>query len=120
MKAVSNNIWVTFQKEAIHRYPAAETDPALKDVAFLAFPHRHILHFKVYIEVFHNDRDVEFILFKRWLESLYVDKILDLDYKSMEMIADDLAEVIADKYPNRTITIEVSEDGENGCNKSYR
>ena len=65
------NIWVTFQKEGIHKYPAALTDPELKGVEFLGYPHRHMFHFKVMIEVFHDDRDIEFILFKRWLEGLY-------------------------------------------------
>ena len=40
-------IWVTFQREGIHKYPAAATDPNLADVSFLANEHRHIFHFKV-------------------------------------------------------------------------
>ena len=113
-------IWVTFQKEGVHCYPAAATDPALAtgdeyDVSFLGTPHRHIFHFQVWIDVFHNDRDIEFIQFKRWLENLYKDSILELDYKSCEMIADDLYIQIASRYPNRAVWIEVSEDGENGC-----
>lgn len=116
---VVNRVWVTFDKEAIHKYPAALEDPALAEVSFLGYPHRHILKFKVWIDVFHNDRDIEFILFKRWLLSLYDEKNLDLDYKSMEMISDDLAQQINLKYPNRVITIEVSEDGENGSYKVY-
>jgi hypothetical protein len=45
-----------------------------------------------------------------------VDKVLDLDYKSCEMIADDLFLEIRKKYGDqREVTIEVSEDGENGC-----
>ena len=119
LKTLHNLVWVTFEKEAIHKYPAALEDPALADVSFLGYPHRHLLHFKISIEVFHNDRDVEFILFKRWLESLYSDNVLELDYKSMEMIADDLSVKINEKYPNRTIIISVSEDGENGCRKTY-
>jgi len=67
----TNQIWVKFSKEGIHKYPAALTDPTLADVSFLGYPHRHIFHFKVAIQVFHDDRDIEFILFKRWLESLY-------------------------------------------------
>jgi hypothetical protein len=31
------------------------------------------------------------------------------------MMADDLYDLIATKYPNRTIWIEVAEDGENGA-----
>jgi len=110
-----NMIWVTFQKEAIHCYPAAATDVQLKDVSFLGSPHRHIFHFKVWIEVFHDDRDIEFIQFKRWLERCYNDGTLELNYKSCEMIARDLNTTITARYPNRDIWIEVSEDGENGC-----
>ena len=118
--AAQRKIWITFQKEGVHCYPAAATDPQLAtgdeyDVSFLGTPHRHIFHFQVWIDVFHNDRDIEFIQFKRWLENLYKDSILALDYKSCEMIADDLYIQIASRYPNRAVWIEVSEDGENGC-----
>ena len=117
-------IFVRFQKEGIHKYPAAATDPALAtgdeyDVSFLATPHRHIFHFEVSIEVFHNDRDIEFIQFKRWLENQYSQGILALDYKSCEMISDDLYEVIATRYPDRNIVIQVSEDNENGATIVY-
>ena len=117
-------IWVTFRKEGIHKYPAAATDPALAtgdeyDVSFLGTPHRHIFHFTVAIEVFHNDRDIEFIQFKRWLEKLYAGGTLELNYKSCEMISDDLYEAIASRYPNRDIEITVAEDGENGATISY-
>jgi len=118
-------IWVTFQKEGIHCYPAAATDPALAtgdeyDVSFLASPHRHIFHFKIWITVTHDDRDIEFIQFKRWLEGLYSDGTLQLNYKSCEMIARDLLAKIMEKYPNRdTIKLEVSEDNENGAFLKY-
>ena len=117
-------IFVRFQKEGIHKYPAAATDPALAtgdeyDVSFLATPHRHIFHFDVAIEVFHNDRDIEFIQFKRWLENQYSQGILKLDYKSCEMISDDLYEVIATRYPDRSVAIQVSEDNENGAHIVY-
>lgn len=124
MKKSSTNIWVTFRKEGLHKYPAALDDPKLatgdeQDVSFLGYIHRHIFHFKVELEVFHDDRDVEFIQFKRWLESLYADGTLQLDFKSCEMICDDLADTINTKYPNRKMTITISEDGENGATCSY-
>ena len=108
-------IWVTFQKEGIHKYPAAATDPKLAEVSFLGNEHRHIFHFRVELEVFHDDRDVEFILLKRELESLYNTGTLQLNHMSCEMLANELALYIKERYPNRDITIEVSEDGENGC-----
>ena len=124
MAAADRQIWVTFRKEGIHCYPAAATDPALAtgdqyDVSFLASPHRHIFHFRVCISVVHNDRDIEFIQFKRWLENLYADGTVQLDHKSCEMMADDLYIHIAARYPDRDVTIEVSEDGENGCSIMY-
>ena len=117
-------IWVTFRKEGIHKYPAALTDPNLAtgdeyDVSFLGYPHRHIFHFKVWIGVTHDDRDIEFIQFKRWLEKLYAEGTVQLDYKSCEMMSGDLYDVISQKYPGREIWIEVSEDGENGSFIKY-
>ena len=73
----------------------------------------------VEIEVFHDDRDIEFIQFKRWLENLYANGTLQLDYKSCEMICDDLATQINNKYPNRKLNITVSEDNENGATCNY-
>ena len=124
IESANRKIFVQFQKEGIHCYPAAATDPALAtgdeyDVSFLGTPHRHIFHFRVWIDVVHNDRDIEFIQFKRWLENLYKDGILQLDYKSCEMMADDLYIQIASRYPDRAVWIEVSEDGENGALIKY-
>ena len=124
MSKAKRKIWVTFRKEGIHCYPAATTDPALAtgdeyDVSFLGSPHRHIFHFRVWIDVLHNDRDIEFIQFKRWLENLYKAGILQLDYKSCEMMADDLYAEIAGRYPDRAVWIEVAEDGENGALIKY-
>jgi hypothetical protein len=117
MEHAQRQIWITWQKEGIHKYPAALTDPALADVQFLGYPHRHMFHFRVWIDVFHNDRDLEFIQFKRWCESLYNsdNSVLSLDHKSCEMMADDLYIQIASRYPGRVVHIEVSEDGENGA-----
>ena len=124
MSQAERKIWVTFRKEGIHCYPVAATDPALAtgdeyDVSFLGSPHRHIFHFRVWIDVLHNDRDIEFIQFKRWLENLYKDGILQLDHKSCEMMADDLYAEIAGRYPDRAVWIEVAEDGENGALIKY-
>ena len=125
MAEASRSIWVTFRKEGVHIYPGADTDPKLAtgewdDVSFLGIPHRHIFHFRVRIEVFHNDRDIEFIQFKRWMQRLYdVEGVLELNHKSCEMIADDLYKEIATKYPGRFVEISVAEDNENGCSIYY-
>lgn len=126
MKEIKQNnspkkfIFVTFRKEGIHCYPDAKSNPSLKtddeyDVSFLSYPHRHIFHFRVSISVEHSDRAIEFIQFKRWLENLYKEDTLQLNYKSCEMMAEDLYEQISVKFPEKEVWIEVSEDGENGA-----
>ncbi len=119
-----SSIWFTFRKEGIHKYPQAATDSKLAtgdwlDVSFLGTPHRHIFHFRVEMEVFHDDRDVEFIQAKRIMEKWYSDGTLQLDYKSCEMMANDLFDKCYAQWPERDYTIEVSEDGENGCRISF-
>lgn len=118
-------IWITFQKEGIHRYPEAAVDPLLKtgdwlDVSFLAAPHRHMFHFKVELEVFHDNREVEFIQMKRIINSWYTDKTLNIDFRSCEMLATDLYQMINMKWPGREVRIEISEDGENGCRMYFK
>jgi hypothetical protein len=119
MQNARRKIWITFRKEGIHCYPAAANEPTLQDVSFLGYPHRHIFHFRVWIDVVHNDRDIEFIQFKRWCETLYASQTLDLNNKSCEMMSDDLYQQIAQRYPGREVWIEVSEDGENGALIKY-
>ena len=117
-------IKVSFQKEGVHFFPGADTDPKYAtgewdDVSFLGYPHRHMFHFYVTLGVEHNDRDVEFIQFKRELERLYdeVDSstaVLELDHQSCEMIGEALINYIEEQYPNRPVRVEVYEDNENG------
>lgn len=117
---IRTKIWVTFQKEGIHCYPEAATNPKLAtgdqfDVSFLAHPHRHMFHFKVTIAVTHLNRDIEFIQFKRWLVSVIPD---NLENMSCEMIAARVITLITNEYGSDRfsfIEVEVSEDGENGA-----
>jgi len=112
MPVTSRHIRVSFQKEGIHRYPAAKD---LKGVEFLQYPHRHIFHFYVTLEVSHNDRDVEFILFKRELEALFESGAMQADYMSCEMMAEEVLGYIETEYPGRVVQVEVFEDDENGA-----
>lgn len=112
--ADKNFIWITAQKEAFHKYPEAP-----EEVSFLRNEHRHIFHFKVSIQVEHNDRDIEFILFKRFVEKILDDMGDDLNYNSCEMMADYLHDEIVKDYEGRDMCIEVSEDKENGVNMYY-
>jgi hypothetical protein len=109
---LKRSIFVTFKVEGIHCYPDAP-----EGVEFLKHPHRHIFHFNVEVEVFHDDRDIEFILFKRELEEVF--PVGQIDHKSCEMLALDVVEYVAVVYPGRWITATVSEDGENGGTIRY-
>lgn len=105
-------IWVRFQQVGFHRYPdAPEVVKYLRDV------HRHVFHFNVGIQVFHGDREIEFHMFMNWLKSLYAEGQLQLDYKSCEMLAQDIAKSIFAKYDctHRRLEITVSEDDECGA-----
>jgi hypothetical protein len=45
--------------------------------------------------------------------------MLELNHRSCEMIAEELAEQINQKYPGRDIEITVAEDNENGATMSF-
>jgi hypothetical protein len=113
-------IYASIQKEGYHCFPEAGSDPAFAtgdqyDVSHLSHRHMHYFFIKVWVEVSHSNRDIEFIQFRRWLESLYGDGTLDLNSKSCEMIAEDLYKTVSKKYPNLEIRIDVSEDNINGA-----
>lgn len=110
----SRTIFVTFQVEGIHCYPDAP-----KGVEFLKHPHRHLFQYKVFIDVNTNEREIEFILFKRELQALYGSGVLKADSKSCETLAEELITYIVSKYPNRYVTVEVNEDSENGAILSH-
>jgi len=113
-------IYVSIIKEGYHCFPEAGTDPRYAtgdyyDVSHLAARHMHYFYIKVWIEVNHSNRDIEFIQFRRWLESLYGSNALTLDSKSCEMIAEDLYAKISEKFPGQEVRIDVSEDNINGA-----
>jgi len=111
---VTNYIWVTAEQDFVHKYPDAP-----RAVSFLRNEHRHNFKFKVYIQVFKNDRDIEFFIFQRLVKGILKNMPYNLEAKSCETIADDLYAEIIKKHPNRKMIIEVSEDGENGAVKQF-
>lgn len=106
-------IYITTQKEFIHQYKDAPDE-----VYYLRYPHRHLAHIKVKIEVFNNDRELEFIMVKHEIDN-YLD-LTTLSNNSCETIAQNILEFVQNKYGyNRDIEIIVSEDNENGCELEY-
>jgi hypothetical protein len=112
-------IWVKFQKVGFHYYEAAGVDINLSDVSYLANRHRHLFKFNVKIEVFHDDREIEFHQFLNYCEEAFSTSMIDISHKSVEMLADDLHNHIKIRYSGRDIIIDVSEDGECGCSVEY-
>jgi len=110
-------IWVTFQRKGYHYYPGAP-----EDVNYLQDRHRHLFKFKVTVEVFHDNRELEYHQFQNKIESWYDSGSLDLDHKSCEMMADDLYLRLVEEYScgtPRELRIDVSEDGECGSECYY-
>lgn len=108
------NIIVNLQVEGCHNFPqAAQFFPK---VNFLEHRHRHIFTIEAKKEVTHDDRDVEFILYKReiidYLNRMYyseVSGLLEFGPRSCEMLAKELYNHFELSY------CKVMEDGENGA-----
>ena len=92
---MQTNIVVKFQVEGVHNWPeASKFEPTMK---YLEYPHRHMFHIDARREVFHDDRDVEFIVFKRMMRD-YIEKTYynheidccDFGSKSCEMLAQEI------------------------------
>lgn len=110
-------IYVTLQQEMIHHYKDAPDE-----VAYLRYPHRHLLFITVQVEVFDNDREIEFIMFKHWLQKTIFPSydFIDQENSSCEMIAERIIHEVQAEYGNRDMRVTVSEDNENGAILEYR
>lgn len=88
------------------------------EVAFLRNLHRHMFGVVVCLEVFKNDREIEFYIFKNWLQE-QIDRMDKPKTHSCEMFCDDIAKIINSRYPKRKIEVEVNEDYMEGAVKQY-
>lgn len=109
-------IYVTLQQEFIHQYKDAP-----EEVSYLRYPHRHLAHIKVQIEVYHNERELEFIMVKHKISAMLQDYLRVTCGHSCETIAEFIINFVQEEYGNnRDIIVDVSEDGENGCQLIYQ
>lgn len=106
-KKLSKKVFVTFAFEATHDW---ETCP-YPEVDFLKYPHRHLFHIRLEKKVNHNNRDVEFIILKRSVES-FINSNWNKKYLPGTS-CEDMAETLLLKF--EASKVEVSEDGENGA-----
>ena len=116
MADVKTFISVKLQREFVHSYPDAP-----EEVSFLRESHRHMLHIQAEIEVFSDDRELEFIIVKRDLDSFLDTLNLTTSSKrSCEMVGRLILNYLTEEYgENRDVNITVSEDGENGAIIKY-
>lgn len=107
---IQTYITIRTEFEGYHYYPdAGKIDPRIE---FLEHKHRHIFKVSVKISVNHFDRELEFFLVKWALEDFI--KSGNKDYKSCEMIAQEILNqhLIPSYGKERYYEITVSEDGE--------
>ena len=104
-------IYVRNQFEGYHRWKDAP-----EEVIFLRSPHRHIFKLKTSMQVYFEDRDVEFFMLQHQINNI-LDcwKNLDTLDWSCELMATTIVKELTALYPNRFIECDVSEDGENGA-----
>ena len=112
--SLTTNVIAKLEIEGLHNWPAAQS--VFPEVGFLSNMHRHKWFITAKKRVNHDDRDVEFIMFKRkinrYLREMYYTSDLDLcDFgsQSCEMIAEELYNEFDLCY------CAVYEDNENGA-----
>lgn len=101
-------IVIKTQFEGKHQYVNAPSQ-----VQFLRNIHRHLFYVTVELDVYNDDRELEFICVKDALN-----KFLSSDpftiVASCEQMADAICKFLIEKYGNRNIKCCVYEDNENG------
>jgi len=96
--------------EAKHCWPDA---PA--EVDFLKNLHRHLFQVEILLEVFHNDRELEYYMIKKQL-NLFLDSFMPrTKTTSCEDFADFIHSFLFKKYGKRSMRIKVLEDGLEGA-----
>lgn len=118
---MTTTITVKTSFEGIHCYPEAPVE-----VAYLREPHRHIFGVCVEVEVFDDDREIEFIMLKHRIDE-YIFKqcggrsVWYMGRMSCEQVAKGIVRMLFESLSNPTnryIAVTIDEDGENGATVS--
>ena len=99
---------VRFTAEGRHEWPSATPKRE-----YLSYPHRHIFHIEVRLEVFHDERDVEYHDLLDFCRERFPGG--DMGTMSCETMGRQLARSVADFYPGRAVEVYCFEDGEVGA-----
>jgi len=113
-QVIKTLIVVKGQFEGIHAWEKCPHD----DVGFLRHPHRHIFHVVMKVEVFHHDRQLEFIKVKRSLNRFLKTFDIDLGSNSCEMLAKQIGMVFVPIFPVHMVS--VFEDDESGSEVYFK
>ena len=109
-------IKVNLDIEGTHQWSGVVDTPYKDEVGYLQYPHRHIFKIMCKKEVFHDDRDIEFIAFKHEITS-YLRQEFWSTHDGLcvfgEMSCEMIAKMLCLKF--NLVECEVSEDGENGA-----
>lgn len=114
-------ITITTKYEGVHCYPEAPDC-----VAYLRQPHRHMFGVRVEVEVFDDDREIEFIMLKHQVDD-YIKSHCDdngvwqMGRLSCEQVCNGILKYLFAfvKWPEgRHWSVMVDEDGENGATVS--
>ena len=97
--------------EGYHKWSKAPDD-----ISFLRNLHRHIFYVIATIEVFEDDREIEFFQCKRFIKTVTSTMLVKLgDRVSCEQMAEYLRYKLHLRYSDRRyVKVEVNEDNENG------
>lgn len=102
-------VTVKNQFDDLHYYPNAPVE-----VSYLRNFHRHTFVLTSTIQVFHEDRELEFYMVKDFIDSVIPDLKELVAEKSCENIASFVLDTLKNKYGiNRAYSISCSEDGWN-------
>ena len=111
---MKTNVIAKLEIEGMHNWPGAKD--IFPEVAFLSDMHRHKWFITAKKEVFHDDRDVEFIMFKRDIIDYLLEEYYNNDTRTHEFGAKScemLAEEILKEF--KCVYVSVFEDNENGA-----
>lgn len=111
--AASTRAWVRWTSAGFHYWPGA-----LGNQTYLSVRHRHLFHFEVAVDVYHDDRDVEFHDLLNHCKQ-FTGYHAEWEGNSCESIARLVAAHVQERWPDRNPTVTVSEDGECGATVQF-
>lgn len=110
MTRTSTSIIVRFTFEAVHCWKDA---PQIRREHYLRYPHRHLFHVEAIRPVTHDNRDVEFIGFRREMET-YCRETWSIELETaFTYSCEQFARILLERFD--LSSCRVFEDGENGA-----